>query len=49
MCILEGENILEQNGQGSIEYVHGTVDRVHQSRLTGLQTSLNVGRWLPDR
>jgi hypothetical protein len=25
------------------------VDRVHWRRLTGLRTSLNVGRWLPDR
>jgi hypothetical protein len=33
----------------SIEYVHGTVDRVHRLWLTGLWTSLNAGRWLPDR
>jgi hypothetical protein len=32
-----------------MEYVHGTVDRVHQRRLTGLRTSLNIGRWLPDQ
>jgi hypothetical protein len=25
------------------------VDRVHRRRLTGLRTSLNAGRWLPDR
>jgi hypothetical protein len=33
----------------SVEYVHGAVDRVHRCRLMGLQTSLNVGHWLPDR
>jgi hypothetical protein len=33
----------------SVEYVYGTVDRVHQRRLTGLRTSLHAGRWLPDR
>jgi hypothetical protein len=27
-----------------IEYVHGTVDRVHRRRLTGLRASLNAGR-----
>jgi hypothetical protein len=33
----------------SVEYVHGTVDRVHWLRLTGLQTSLNASRWLLDQ
>jgi hypothetical protein len=33
----------------SVEYIHGTVDRVHWRRLTGLWTSLNAGRWLPDQ
>jgi hypothetical protein len=33
----------------SIEYVHSTVDRVHQRRLTGLRTSLNAGHWLTDQ
>jgi hypothetical protein len=28
----------------SVEYVHGTVDRVHRRRLMGLRTSLNTGR-----
>jgi hypothetical protein len=32
-----------------VEYVHSIVDRVHRCRLTGLRTSLNVGRWLLDR
>jgi hypothetical protein len=32
-----------------VEYVHGAVDQVHQRRLTDLQTSVNVGRWLSDR
>jgi hypothetical protein len=33
----------------SVEYIHGSVDRVHQRRLMGLRTSLNAGRWLPDQ
>jgi hypothetical protein len=33
----------------SVEYVHSTMDRVHRRRLTGLRTSLNAGRWLPDQ
>jgi hypothetical protein len=32
-----------------VEYVHSTADRVHRRRLTGLWTSLNTDRWLPDR
>jgi hypothetical protein len=27
----------------SVEYVHGTVDQVHQRRLTGPRASLNAG------
>jgi hypothetical protein len=33
----------------SVEYVHDTVDWVHRRWLTGLWTSLNASRWLPDR
>jgi hypothetical protein len=32
-----------------VEYVHDTVDGVHQRWLTSLRTSLNIGHWLPDR
>jgi hypothetical protein len=35
--------------ENSVEYIHGTVDRVRRRQLMGLRTSLNAVCWLPDR